>query len=136
MGKRRYLFRYYKSDPKKAGSENVKPKIFFIPLDTEAKGQEQERLRVEAIIDSGKVIYLVVQYETWYRKRWLPVVRYDNAHRFFHQDIMDFSGSQIEKIVIEVPDLNAALTYSINDLKLNWGKYKARFLKTKPKGND
>ncbi|HSI91593.1 MAG TPA: hypothetical protein VK927_10785 [Adhaeribacter sp.] len=130
MTKRKRLFKYYSGYARKVEKKATIPKEFFISLFSDTQGQDQERLRVEVFIENGKVIYLVVQYETLVEAEWLPVVRYDNAHQFFHQDLMDLTGRQVEKTIIKVSDLNAALTYSINDLKENWEKYRTRFLRS------
>jgi hypothetical protein len=69
-----------------------------------------------------------VQLEVWHRETWQPIVRYDNAHGFCHRDTIHADGTQ-EKTPVFLGDLNATLTYSIQDLKGNWRAHHARYLR-------
>jgi len=97
------------------------PKEFFIPLD------ESDRIRMQIVVEKKEVIYLVVQYETMIDERWLPIVRYDAAHGYFHQDLYQ-GNKQVSKKEISVADLNEGLTYAQKDLAQHWQQYKNKFL--------
>lgn len=87
-----------------------------------------ERLRIYISIKNGKVIDVVVQYETKINGKWVNIVRYDCAHGFFHRDIIYPNGEK-DKQVIEFDNLEAALSYAEQDLKDRWEFYKGRYLK-------
>ena len=89
---------------------------------------ETERLRFKIITSKRKVIDIIVQYETLINEKWVPVVRYDCAHGFFHRDTLLPGGKQ-EKMAIAINDLNIALGYAEQDFKDNWEKYKEGYLK-------
>lgn len=91
-----------------------------------------DRLRLSIVVDKGKVCDLVVQYETMIDEQWLPVVRYDCAHGYFHQDVYQ-GDKQVEKNTIHVTDLNDALTYAEDDLTANWEQYKVKFQRSTQK---
>jgi hypothetical protein len=71
---------------------------------------------------------LVAQYETIINEKWMPIVRYDCAHGFFHRDVMHPNGDK-EKKLIDVPDLNFAFSYARQDLEDKWEWYKEQYLK-------
>ncbi len=79
-------------------------------------------------VENGKVIDIVVQYETLIKEKWVAVVRYDCAHGFFHRDVIYPNGDK-EKQVIEIDRLETALHYAEHDLKDRWEFYKQRYLK-------
>ena len=79
-------------------------------------------------IDKGKVVDIVVQYETLYDGKWRAIVRYDCAHGFFHRDVLYPNGEK-EKQVIEFDNLETALAYAEQDLKDHWEFYKKRYIK-------
>ncbi len=88
-----------------------------------------DRFRCEFETHKGKVTQIsVVQYETRLRGRWVPVVRYDTAHGFFHRDIYFSRGRRRFKEIVHHPSLEEALTSAIRDLRQNWRKYKTAFL--------
>ena len=89
---------------------------------------ENERLRLKIKTDKGKVIDMVVQYETKIKEQWKPVVRYDCAHGFFHRDIIYPSGDK-EKKAIAIRDLETALSYAEQDIKDHWDLYKEKYIK-------
>jgi hypothetical protein len=68
-----------------------------------------------------------LQYETFIEGEWLPVVRYDSAHGFAHRDIFDINGIKT-KTLLNIEDLNEALTFSESDLVSSWIIYKERFI--------
>ncbi len=99
-------------------------KKFFKYLDDDGR----ERLRFKVITLKGKVIDIVIQYETFVDNKWVPVVRYDCAHGFFHRDIMNPDGSQ-SKESISINRLEVAIDYAEQELKDNWHNYRNNYLK-------
>lgn len=87
-----------------------------------------ERLRLIIRIEKGKVIDIVVQYETQIKENWKPIVRYDCAHGFFHRDIIFPDGSK-EKKALAINDLETALSYAEQDIKDHREFYKEKYLK-------
>ena len=70
----------------------------------------------------------VVQYETLFEGKWVPVVRYDTAHGYAHKDLLNPDGTK-EKIFLGAADLNEALTLADIDINENWERYKERYLR-------
>ena len=68
----------------------------------------------------------MVQYELKVGGEWYPVVRYDTAHGFAHQDILHRQGPA-EKRDLPRGDYNLALSYAEEDLRRNWKVYRERF---------
>ncbi|NUO83645.1 hypothetical protein HUU05_26520 [candidate division KSB1 bacterium] len=87
-----------------------------------------DRYRQRHLSIKGKIIKFTAQYETNIGGQWLPVVRYDTAHGFFHRDVMH-PNKRREKISIEAADFNEALTFAREDIKRSWQNYKAAFIK-------
>ncbi len=86
-----------------------------------------DRLRVHFYTESGTVeAILVVQYEAFIDGEWRPIVRYDEAHGFFHRDILSPSGEQ-EKIPELAETKGVALTQALDDLKRNWHVYRRSY---------
>ncbi len=69
---------------------------------------------------------IVIQYEAYIDGKWCPVVRFDEAHGFFHRDVMAPSGEQ-EKIVEPDSDKGVALTQAIEDIKQHWRYYRKAY---------
>jgi hypothetical protein len=87
-----------------------------------------ERLRVRLKAQKGKLVDVVYQYESFIDGKWLPVVRYDCAHGFFHRDIL-LPGGDKQKQVIAIDNLKTASVYAEQDIKDRWEWYKERFLR-------
>jgi hypothetical protein len=83
----------------------------------------EDRLRVRAAKIQGRIISFVVQYEAFIQGQWRAIVRYDNAHRFAHRDILHPDGSS-DKQPLTFPSLNLAFTFAIQDLKSLWRWYR------------
>ena len=83
----------------------------------------QDRLRVRATKNRGRIVSFVVQYEAFIQRRWRAIVRYDTAHRFAHRDILHPDGS-VEKQPLNFPSLNLAFTFAVQDLKSLWRWYR------------
>lgn len=102
----------------------MKEKEYFKYLDI----NEEERLRLRIRIEKGKVIDIVVQYESLLKESWKQIVRYDCAHGFFHRDVISPDGSK-EKQAIAIKDMETALSYAEQDLKDRWEFYREKYLK-------
>ena len=89
---------------------------------------DEDRKRHEHISDRGVITNFVVQYELLNGGKWLPVIRYDNAHGFAHKDLINPDGSK-EKLLLGTADLNEALTMADMDIQENWQRYRERFLR-------
>ncbi len=87
-----------------------------------------ERLRIKLIVENGKIIDLVFQYESYIYNQWREIVRYDIAHGFFHRDFI-FPNGRKEKTRIEISDLKLAATFAEEDIKDKWEFYKSKYLK-------
>ena len=89
-----------------------------------------DRLRVHFITEFGKVLaIIVIQYEAYIDGKWRPIVRFDEAHGFFHRDIMHPSGTQ-EKTAHSSSDKGLALPEAIEEIKENWQTYREEFEKS------
>lgn len=89
---------------------------------------ELEKLRLKIITEKGRVIDMVVQYESFIHNKWTPILRYDCAHGFFHRDVL-FPKNEKEKQIIPIASLEDALFYAEQDIKDRWEFYKDRYLK-------
>ena len=95
---------------------------YLAPLGTDG------RRRVRHVRVRGQVIEFLVQYEVQVAGEWYPVVRYDTAHGFAHKDTLHLTGAA-SKEALPFTDYNVALLYAENDLRKNWEKYRAEFLR-------
>jgi hypothetical protein len=87
-----------------------------------------ERLRVKLKTERGELTDVVFQYESFISNRWIPIVRYDCSHGYFHRDIMRPNGEK-EKKEITIDNLKSASKYAEQDLKDRWEWYRERFIK-------
>jgi hypothetical protein len=88
----------------------------------------EDRIRFKFVVDNGKVVDIVVQYECLSEGKWREVVRYDFAHGFFHRDLISPKGEK-EKKRIDIDNLKLATIYAEEDLKDRWEWYKQNYLK-------
>lgn len=88
--------------------------------------QKSDRLRVQAYKEKNKILEFVVQYEAKILDKWYPVVRYDTRHGFAHRDLLHPDGSS-DKEPLWFEDYNLSLTYTTEDLKHNWQRYRQKF---------
>lgn len=58
------------------------------------------------------------------------MVRYDTAHRVVHRDMLDLKGKE-KKVLLAISDLQEALLLADKDIRINWRRYKERFLRRK-----
>ena len=89
---------------------------------------ERDRKRHEHVIEKGKVVGFMVQYETLFEGRWVPIVRYDTSHGYAHKDLINPDGTQ-EKILMGMGDFAEALAMAYMDINENWERYKERYLR-------
>lgn len=86
-----------------------------------------DRIRVHFIVESGHVTdVVVVQYEAFIDGRWREIVRFDEAHGFFHRDIL-LPGGEQEKTTLSGADKNQALNQAITEIRENWFLYRWRY---------
>lgn len=85
-----------------------------------------DRLRIRINTERGKIVDIVVQYESRIKEKWYPIVRYDCSHGFFHRDILTPKGEKIKQ-AIPINNLKDALTYAEQDIKDRWEWYKEKF---------
>ena len=90
---------------------------------------ETERLRIRIRTNNGKVIDIVVQYETLLNNKWTPIVRYDCAHGFFHRDVLFPKGEKEKETIAISSSLKDALSYAEQEIKDRWEFYKERYIK-------
>jgi hypothetical protein len=100
----------------------VKQSQFIVMLTSE------DRYRHQHVRLKRAVIGFVVQYETRFSGKWLPVIRYDTRHGFAHRDLLDRKGNK-RKTPMFTQDFGEALTFAEYDIQSNWRIYKERFLK-------
>lgn len=87
----------------------------------------QDRLRVHFMTEHGEVTSIfVIQYEALIDGKWRAIVRFDEAHGFFHRDVMSPTGEQ-QKIAHSTANKNLALTEAIEDIKENWRAYRKEY---------
>jgi hypothetical protein len=86
-----------------------------------------DRLRICFVVEQGKVTkIIVVQYEAYIEGQWRAIVRFDEAHGYFHRDIISPSGEQ-EKTAQPTSDKGVALTDAINHVKQFWRTYRQAY---------
>lgn len=86
-----------------------------------------DRLRIHFTTERGQVKSIfVIQYEAYIDGKWRAIVRFDEAHGFFHQDIMLPTGEQ-QKTALSVFDKKLALTEAIEDIKQYWRFYRKMY---------
>jgi len=86
----------------------------------------EDRVRVEADIERGRVLRFVVQYEAHIGGKWRAIVRYDTAHGFPHRDLMH-PRRFADKVALAISDLNVAMTFSIQDVQALWLAYRETY---------
>jgi len=89
---------------------------------------ETEKLRMRIRTEKGKVLDMVVQYESFLNNKWTPIVRYDCSHGFFHRDVLYPNGEK-EKQAITITSMEDALNYAEQDFRDRWDFYKERYIK-------
>lgn len=86
-----------------------------------------DRLRIHFITEGGQVVsIIVIQYEAFIDGKWRAIVRFDEAHGFFHRDVMSPTGEQ-EKHVQTAVNKEMALNDAINHIKHFWRTYRQAY---------
>ncbi|GAN31696.1 MAG: hypothetical protein DYG83_06875 [Candidatus Brocadia sp. AMX2] len=85
---------------------------------------QEDRLRVIASKEKGKIVKFVAQYEAYIKNEWRNIVRYDTAHK----DLIHPNGI-IDKQPLPFTDFNVAFTFAIQDLKISWKWYRIAYEK-------
>jgi hypothetical protein len=88
----------------------------------------EDRLRIKITAEKGEVIDVVVQFESKVKDKWVPIVRYDCSHGYFHRDVINPKGEKTKQL-IPITNLKDALTYAEQDIKDRWEWYKEKFKK-------
>lgn len=88
----------------------------------------EDRLRIKFAVNKGKVINIMVQYETMINNVWHEIVRYDCSHGFLHRDVI-YPNKKQEKQPLNIENMNDALQYAEQDIKDRWRWYKERYKK-------
>ncbi|MFB3885595.1 MAG: hypothetical protein ACE144_10235 [Thermodesulfobacteriota bacterium] len=101
---------------------------YVVPLGSDG------RRRTRHVRVGTRIVEFVVQYELEVNKEWYPVVRYDSSHGFAHRDKLSPKG-EVTKEELPITDFNLALTFAEKDLRQNWQKYRAYFLKEMKKND-
>ena len=90
--------------------------------------EQHELIRFRIWTDKGKLVSLVVQYESFILGKWHNIVRYDCSHGFFHRDVLFPKGVK-EKYEISITSLKDGFNYAEQDIKDRWEFYKERYVK-------
>lgn len=96
-------------------------------------GDDGDVIRVRFRKDGSRIDRFTVQFETEIDGDLKPVVRYDTAHGFAHQDTLDWDGQTLHwQPMHNRHDFANAMTEAIADLTSNWERYRADFLRRRP----
>lgn len=86
-----------------------------------------DRIRVHFMTTAGEVTSIrVIQYEAYINGEWHAIVRYDEAHGFFHQDVMAPGGKK-KKTPQPAQNKGVVLNEAINDIKQRWQVYRLAY---------
>ena len=91
---------------------------------------ETDFVRVRMRIVHGRLIRYTAQYEAEIGGRIYPIIRYDNAHGEPHRDTLSPSGQVVRKEPFSGQSLDLALRMGIDDLKAQWRRYRAAFIRS------
>lgn len=93
----------------------------------------ETRIRTRMTTDNrGEVMKFSLQLEVLVGEKWLPVVRYDNAHDEAHIDFLDPTGATYEKVWLGLRSpFNDAFTLAENELKRTYEQHRTRFFQQK-----
>ncbi len=89
---------------------------------------DESRMRCSYQRRGRRIARYIVQLEIWYTEKWVPIVRYDNAHGFCHRDTLHPNGTQ-DKTPVHFGETNATFTHAIQELSESWEAHRARFLR-------
>jgi hypothetical protein len=106
---------------KKDTALEMPDKQWEIPL------QSGMRLLIDRRAVAGKVVGFRVVLLAQIDGKTRCLTRYDTAHGYAHQDILDENEKPLAKLLLATEDLNEALHHAIHDLKTNSERYFATF---------
>jgi hypothetical protein len=75
----------------------------------------------------GRLISFVVQLEIEIRGAWIPVVRYDMAHRMAHVDVHETPNRKTKRFLGLSPA--EAVTLADDDIRDHWERYRDDYLR-------
>ena len=87
----------------------------------------EDQIRVSFTTDKRRVAKFIIQFESFIKGKWTPIIRYDTAHGFAHCDEI-FPDGTTKKMGLGITNWGQALNFAINDLNQNWQKYKNRYV--------
>ena len=96
----------------------VSTKEFSIALSLE------DRIRVRFTLEANSVTEATVQLECEISDNWVPCRRYDSRHDFFHVHPAAWDDARDRRDPVPVASLSCGLTRAIEDLKVNWARYR------------
>jgi len=85
------------------------------------------RLLIARRTASGRVVSFRVVLLAEVDGKTRCLTRYDTAHGYAHQDILDENEKPLAKLLLATEDLNEAFNHAIHDLKANSKHYFATF---------
>lgn len=86
-----------------------------------------DRLRMHFITAGGRIVSIVViQYEAYIDGKWRAIVRFDEAHGFFHRDVISSTGEQ-EKTALPTISKELALNEALAHIKEFWLAYRQTY---------
>lgn len=101
----------------------MRERAFFVRFD------EENRLRERIMVDRGRILDFVVQYELVIDDVYVPVVRYDASHGHGHRDLLDTRGQVLDKQWLPSHfNHSQSFAHADADLRANWHRYRVRFL--------
>jgi hypothetical protein len=89
----------------------MKTRIYKLILDNYG----QNRMRVRLLTNKKDLIDLMFQYEALINDQWIPIVRFDLAHGFFHKDTLYPNGDKVKQ-KIEITSLKTAAEDAKKDI--------------------
>lgn len=91
----------------------------------------EDKVRILFQKHRGRISYFIVQYSALIGGRWRSILRYDTCHGYAHKHRYHLHDTQL---VINLSQrgepLNEIFTEATSDIKQNFSKIKASFLRT------
>lgn len=92
---------------------------------------EHDKLRIYFQEDRGRISYFIVQYSSLIESRWRSIMRYDTCHGYAHKHRFHLGDEELITDLSQPGDsLNDIFTEATSDIKQNFEKIKANFLRT------
>jgi hypothetical protein len=84
----------------------------------------------EVLVRFEREVHTMVKFSVQYRAKiqgeWRPIVRFDTAHGYAHQDTSYPDGRQKTR-KMKLDDYGVALTQALRDVKARWEFYRERY---------